>query len=144
MPIEYRFASTKDKALFNQVDEDVFDEAISAVSLHQFLTDERHHIVVAIDEGHIVGFVSAVDYFHPDKPHELWLNEVGVAATWRQHGIASRLLTMMFDHGRSLGCQEAWVLTEPDNLAANRLYRSVAEAAETSPMTTVVHRFRLS
>ena len=144
MPIEYRLASSDDAILFDRIADDVFDEAILAGSLRRFLDDDRHHIAIATYKGLIVGFISAVGYFHPDKPRELWLNEVGVAATWQQQGIASRLLSMMFDHGRSLGCTEAWVLTEPDNNAANGLYRSIAEAAEMEPMATIMYSFRLT
>ena len=31
-----------------------------------------------MDEEQIVGFASAVHYVHPDKPPELWINEMGV------------------------------------------------------------------
>jgi len=47
--------------------------------------DPRHHLVVAVEHV-VVGFCSAVDYIQPDKPPELWINEVGVAPTpqpWR-------------------------------------------------------------
>jgi aminoglycoside 6'-N-acetyltransferase I len=46
--------------------------------------DPRHHIVGAIADDRVVGFVSVVDYCHPDKPRELWINEVGVAPAWRR------------------------------------------------------------
>ncbi|WP_373488805.1 GNAT family N-acetyltransferase [Blastomonas sp.] len=38
--------------------------------------------------------------------------EVGVAPRWQGKGIAKRLLPLMFDHGRKLGCTEAWVLSD--------------------------------
>ena len=69
-----------------------------------------------------MGFVSAVDYWHPDKPRELWINEVGVAPAWRHRGVGTRLLQKTLEHARALGCREAWVLTEPDNAAALALY----------------------
>ena len=88
--------------------------------------DPRHHLVVAIDNGLVVGFASAVLYLHPDKPRpELWINEVGVAATHHRRGIARQLLDMLLDIGRSADCREAWVLTDRSNGAAMRLYTSV-------------------
>ncbi|MDQ6437068.1 hypothetical protein RB623_23700 [Mesorhizobium sp. LHD-90] len=36
----------------------------------------------------------------------------------------------MFELGRTFGCEEAWVGTEPDNLAARKLYESRPETGE--------------
>ena len=44
-------------------------------------------------------------------------------ALWRQ-GIGGRLLDALFQIGRDLGCEEAWLGTEPDNAEALALYRS--------------------
>jgi aminoglycoside 6'-N-acetyltransferase I len=72
-----------------------------------------------------VGFASGVHYVHPDKPAELWINEVGVAPSHLRRGLAQALLRLLFDVGRSLGCSQAWVLTDRENTAAMRLYASV-------------------
>jgi GNAT superfamily N-acetyltransferase len=53
-----------------------------------------------------------VHYVHPDKPAELWINEVGVAPSHQRQGVGQRLLGALFELGGSLGCREAWVLTE--------------------------------
>jgi aminoglycoside 6'-N-acetyltransferase I len=66
-----------------------------------------------------------VHYVHPDKPPELWVNEVGVAPSHQGHGIGRSLLRALFAHGRALGCAEAWLGTEESNAAARRLYASV-------------------
>ena len=53
----------------------------------------RVHVdVPALDAGVIVGFASGVHYVHPDKPAELWINEVGVAPTHQRQGIGRRLI----------------------------------------------------
>lgn len=114
-----------DEALLANVADDVFDNPVDPALARAFLADPRHHIVVAIDEGQVVGFVSAVDYIHPDKPTELWINETSVAPTLRGQGLAKAMLLAMFAHGHRLGCGEAWVLTDTTNIAANALYRSV-------------------
>jgi ribosomal protein S18 acetylase RimI-like enzyme len=88
------------------------------------LSDPRHHIVVAHEESEIVGFASGVHYLHPDKPPELWINEVGVAGTHRRGGLGRALVDALLEHGRTLGCVTAWVLTEQGNLPAQALYRS--------------------
>jgi len=82
-------------------------------------------MAVAIDEGQVVGMASAVHYLHPDKPPELWVNEVGVAPSHQQQGVGQQLLGALFAHGRGAGCREAWLGTEVDNTAARRLYAAV-------------------
>jgi ribosomal protein S18 acetylase RimI-like enzyme len=69
-----------------------------------------------------VGIVSAVHYVHPDKPTELWINEVGVAPEYRRRGVGAALIERMLAHARELGCELAWVLTDDSNAAALRLY----------------------
>jgi aminoglycoside 6'-N-acetyltransferase I len=58
----------------------------------EFLRDERHHLAVAIEDETVVGFASGVHYVHPDKPAELWINEVGVAPSHHRRGIGKPLL----------------------------------------------------
>ena len=102
----------------------VFDNAVDAKLAHEFVADPHHHIAVALDNGVVVGFASAVDYIHPDKPRELWINEVGTAPTHQGQGIGKKVMAAILDHGRKLGCANAWVLTDTDNAAARALYRA--------------------
>jgi aminoglycoside 6'-N-acetyltransferase I len=125
MTLEYRMLEAGDAAVLDRVADDVFDNAIQPALAREFLQDERHHLAVTIDEGVVVGFASGVHYVHPDKPPELWINEVGVAPTHLRRGVAQALLRMLFDAGCELGCAQAWVLTDRDNTAAMRLYESV-------------------
>lgn len=125
MTLEYRVLGAADGAVLERVADDVFDGAIQPELAQEFLADARHHLAVAIDDGVVVGFVSGVHYVHPDKAAELWINEVGVASTHRRRGVAQSLLRLLFDAGRSLGCTQAWVLTDRDNAAAMRLYAAV-------------------
>lgn len=123
--IEIRLLAPGDDALLCGVAEDVFDNPVDPALARSFLADGRHHIVAAIDDGIMIGFVSAVDYIHPDKPAELWINETGVASSHQRQGIARKMLEAMLSHGRGMGCVSAWVLTDRTNGAANALYRSV-------------------
>jgi aminoglycoside 6'-N-acetyltransferase I len=82
-----------------------------------------------------------VHYVHPDKPPELWINEVGVAPTHRRLGIGRRLLDALFERGRSLGCRQAWVAIEPVKVAARRL--SAAAGGKESPEPFVMVEFEL-
>lgn len=122
MPIEIRVLGADDAEVLAHVASDVFDGPVEPRWSAEVLTDERHHLVVALDSGCVVGMASGVHYVHPDKPPELWVNEVGVAESYQGQGIGRKLLAALFAHGRTLGCSEAWVLTEETNTAARRLY----------------------
>ena len=125
--VEIRRLGTSDAQMLREAShQDLFDNPLSRALSAEFLADPRHHIFAAVVSGKIVGFASAVHYVHPDKPAELWINEVSVAGHFRGQGIGRRLLQVMFEHARAtLGCDEAWVLAEEDNAAARRLYASV-------------------
>ncbi|MBS0272870.1 MAG: GNAT family N-acetyltransferase [Proteobacteria bacterium] len=120
---------------------DVFDHAVRPDLVREFLSDPRHHIAVALEGEAIVGFVSAVHYVHPDKPAELWINEVGVASSHRKRGLAKEMMQTMLVHGRALGCEVAWVLTDTENAAARTLYASVG--GEELSQNTVHVEFKL-
>lgn len=100
-----RELSADDASIFAAVEPEVFDHEV--------------------DAGRVVGFASGVHYIHPDKPPELWINEVAVAPTHRRRRIGRAVVERLLEVGRALGCVEAWVLTENDNQAALGLYASV-------------------
>jgi ribosomal protein S18 acetylase RimI-like enzyme len=113
-----------DRVLMN-VAAEVFDKPIDPDLTREFLEDPRHHIAVAIDDGLVVGFASGVHYVHPDKPPELWINEVSVAPTHRRRGLGKAVLRALFEVGQARRCAVAWVLTDRNNAAAMALYSSV-------------------
>jgi ribosomal protein S18 acetylase RimI-like enzyme len=134
MPLEFKRVTMSDGALLDRVAPEVFDEPIDPERLRAYLIEPGHLMVLAIDEGEVVGQCAAIVHRHPDKMAELYIDEVGVAPTHRRQGIARRMLDEMFRLGRSLGCEEAWVGTEPDNAGARALY----ESFEGEPVETFV------
>jgi len=128
---EIRFLRAGEEAVLKRVSDGVFDDALRKVFETELLDDSRHHLCVALQGDVVVGFASAVHYIHPDKPRELWINEIGVATAYRRRGIAQALLSAVIEMGRSLGCSEAWVLTESRNAAARALYRRAGGIEET-------------
>jgi len=125
MQIEIRQVSAGDEGIFKRVAEDVFDAPIDPDRLAAFLADPSHMMIVALAGGEIVGQVAAVAHKHPDKPTELYVDEVAVTPALRRRGIARRMLAGMLALGKDLGCTEAWVGTETDNAAARALYASL-------------------
>jgi len=141
MSVTIKVLGTGDEGVLASVAPGVFDHEVLPNLTRAFLEDRRHHLVVAVDNGRVIGFVSAVDSLHPDKEPELWINEVGVAPTHRGQGLAKRLLQAMFDLGREIGCREAWVLTERSHTAAMRLYGSLG--GTDAPQDQVMFTYRL-
>jgi aminoglycoside 6'-N-acetyltransferase I len=141
MSYEFRILGPNDEAVLKRVAPGVFDHDVDPALVREFLRDSRHHLAVALEDGIVVGFASAVHYVHPDKPMEMWINEVGVAPTHQRQGLGKRVLQAMFAHGRELGCREAWVLTSPANGAAIRLYESAGGTDLADP--PVMFTFRL-
>ena len=129
--VEIRLLGGDDIGVFDRVATDVFDHQVDPALAREFLDDPRHHMVVAIEDGIVVGMGSAVDYIHPDKPRQLWINEMGVAPSHHRRGIGRQILDTLLAHGRALGCTEAWLGTELDNSAARRLYESAGGKNET-------------
>lgn len=137
--LEVRLLGPGEEDVLAHVAEGVFDDPIDPSAALEFLADPRHLLAVAVDDGLVVGFASAVSYLHPDEPRpELWVNEVGVAPTHRRRGLARELLDGVLRAGRDAGCTEAWVLTERSNEAAMGLYASARgeEAEEGTVMFT--------
>ena len=137
MEVEIRRVTATDAELFDRIAEEVFDEPVDPARLAAYLSEPGHHMVVALHDGEIVGQVAAVVHRHPDKATELYIDEVGVTPALHRRGIARQMLEAMLAFGKSLGCEEAWVGTEPDNAAARGLYESLGVTAEPFVMYAV-------
>ncbi len=116
--------------LLGNVARGVFDNEIRDDQARAFVAEPSHHMVLAVVEGQVVGMASAVVYLHPDKLPSLWINEVGVGDEWLRRGIGKRLMQGILELSTELGCEEAWLGTEPDNIPALALYRSLGEVEE--------------
>ncbi len=130
-----KFLRRADAAIIENVAADVFDDPVDNEAACEFLDDPNHLLIVAMDDakdGQVVGFVSGVKIFHPDKPApELWVNEVGVAPAYQKQGIGKKMMARLFEEAKKEGCSEAWVLTDKGNNAALALYKSAGGAAPT-------------
>jgi len=145
MAVEVKVLQAGDENVLANVAEDVFDNPIDQNLTREFLADPRHHIAVAMDDGLVVGFASGVHYVHPDKPAELWINEVGVAPSHHGQGLGKAVMGALLEVGRDHGCREAWVLTNVGNAAARALYVSVGgtEGADDSADAALGYSFAL-
>jgi aminoglycoside 6'-N-acetyltransferase I len=139
MDVEIRRLGPADGHVLDRVAAEVFDEPVRPDRLADYLAQPNHVLFVALAGGEVVAQVACVVHRHPDKPTELYIDEVGVTPALRRRGIARRMLDEAFAWGRSLGCEEAWVGTEPDNEAAIGLYRGFGE----EPVPIVMFEYEL-
>jgi ribosomal protein S18 acetylase RimI-like enzyme len=123
---QIKLLTPADAAVLDRVDDDVFDLPVQAGLAALYLSDPNKLLAVAQDaQGVVVGMASGIAYMHPDKPLQLFINEVGVAARCHRQGLGRQLVQALLDRGRAMGCTEAWVATEEGNTAARALYTAL-------------------
>jgi ribosomal protein S18 acetylase RimI-like enzyme len=127
--IDVMFLTAKDLSVLDRVEADVFDNPVQPQWAAQFLSNPGNLLAVAVHENVVVGMASAIAYVHPDKPFQLFINEVGVCERCQKQGVGMRLMNALLERGKLIGCTEAWVATEESNFAARALY-SAAKGIE--------------
>jgi aminoglycoside 6'-N-acetyltransferase I len=124
---DFRIVALTDETAhhLDAVAEGVFDNEIVPASRDAFIASDNHHMFLAVAEGQVVGMISGVVYLHPDKPRNMWINEVGTGDAWLRRGIATALMKEMLELAERLECEEAWLGTESDNRPALALYHAL-------------------
>ena len=118
----------------------LFDGPPQPDAVSRFLSDPRHHILLAYENGKPVGFVSGVELTHPDKGTEMFLYELAVDDEHRRRGVGTELVEALRGLAVEHGCYDMWVLTDDDNEAALRTYRKAgADQSSTHVMLTWSH-----
>ena len=123
--MEIIFVDHSTRHVLDHVLDGVFDHALIEAQCEAFLNCQQHVLAVSVVDGQVVGMISAVVFFHPDKSPQLWINELSVAPPVRRQGIGRELMKAMFVHAESRGCRSAGLATHTDNEAARQLYRNV-------------------
>jgi len=107
------------------VDSDCFDAQIDEDTAAECVASPDTILVVAVSEGRVVGQCLAAIQRHPDKAHELYVSNLGVATSDRRRGIATELVQTAMSIARERGTLSAWIAVEPDNVGAAALYTSM-------------------
>lgn len=118
-------------SVLDRVAEDVFDDDIDPAKLTAYLAATGHMMVLAVSDGVVIGQARGMVQYHPDKPTELYIDNLGVTPARRREGIATRLLDELTVWGLEHGCESAWVATETDNAPARALYALRGAEGET-------------
>lgn len=95
--------------------------------VREFVEKPDNVLLVAYLGDKVAGVCLASKNYAPYKNNECWLfiDEVDVSPNFRKQGIATKMMGKLFEIGAEMGLKEAWVGTEPDNDAANHLYKSL-------------------
>lgn len=95
--------------------------------VREFVENSGNVLLVAYAGDKVAGVCLASKNYAPYKDNESWLfiDEVDVSVDYRRQGIGKNMMEELFKIGAEMGLPEAWVGTEPDNTAANHLYKSL-------------------
>jgi ribosomal protein S18 acetylase RimI-like enzyme len=129
--VEVKHLTLGDESILERVAADVFDEAINPKLLTAYLAEANHHMIVAVKNGEVVGQIRAMIHKHPDRPDELYIDNLGVTPSSQRQGIATKLLNAMLELGKNAGCEDAWLATEQDNTQAKGFYETYGIKPET-------------
>ena len=125
-----QWIDSENKHLLGKVAPGVFDEAIVPERLDRYLASPLNWMVVAIADGMVIGQCMSVIHHHPDKPTELYLDEIGTGDDWRRKGVGQALLDATCARADEEGIDEIWLGTEPDNTPARGLYEKTGAVGE--------------
>jgi len=107
-------------------DEDIVRKLADREPQVGLLADQATIFLAAFQGSEPIGFVFGHELSRRHgAPSILFIYELEVNAACRRQGIATRLMTELERIARSRGITEGFVLTEPDNAAANTLYESL-------------------
>jgi ribosomal protein S18 acetylase RimI-like enzyme len=112
-------------SVLERVDPDCFDEPVDLARASRCVASVDAILVVALSEGRVVGQCLAAIHRHPDKPTELYVDDLSVSEGLRRHGVGRKLVEAAIRHGRAEGAETLWVATEPENEVANEFYRAL-------------------
>jgi aminoglycoside 3-N-acetyltransferase I len=111
-------------------------------SLQGFLGNPANYLLVAEAEGEVGGFLMAYRLERADREaSQMFVYELGVAAPWRGHGLATALVEGITALARAEGMFEAFVLTNRGNEPARRLYARTGGIVEDDSAVLFVYPF---
>jgi ribosomal protein S18 acetylase RimI-like enzyme len=121
----------------------LFDAPAELAALRSYLADTRNIFLLATAGNEAVGFLRATSLgqIHTRHP-QMFLYEVAVASAYRGRGVGRALVEKLLQHCRARSFDEVFVLTDPANRAAVKLYLRTGAVTETSGDRMFVYRLR--
>ncbi|HEY8242346.1 MAG TPA: GNAT family N-acetyltransferase [Casimicrobiaceae bacterium] len=134
-----RMLGPDDLALFDD-DSTCFVDGVDARVAASLLDDPSRHVAIAVDGGRVVGVAFAMQ--REDRDRELVVADVAVAPSHRRRGVGRRLLAVLLERGRALGCHEASVEAGHDDAALRALCAAAGGIEETPTRVRVAFALR--
>ena len=108
-------------------------------AIAEFLTDRDCFLIVAVENGVVVG---TLDGYALRQPHlrrpQFLLYEIDVAVEHRRRGVGRALVDAFADEARRRDAEVIWVLTHRSTAAAVALYRACGFAPDEEPDTAMM------
>jgi len=119
----------------------LFDAPADRSAARDYLADERNVFFLAVEGPRPVGFLrgTALRQVHSRKD-QMFLYEIAVADDRRRAGVGRALIGAFLDYCTTHGFEEAFVFTDPGNVAAVGLYRATGAVTETAADRMFVYR----
>lgn len=130
--IEYNLITADNAALLDHIEKGVYEAPIKADFLAASLANPHQILIVAVVGGAVVGKAQAYIFYFPEKPAEIYIEEIDVAKKWRRQGVATGLMEAVGAEGKKRGIAEYWLITEKDNKGARALYERTAHREQKS------------
>jgi ribosomal protein S18 acetylase RimI-like enzyme len=135
-PITIRSLGPEDAFVLDRVQPGLFDTAPDPARVWAFLATRVNELVVALDQGQVVGLAYGITQLSPDRPTAFQLGNIRVHPDYRRQGIARRMMTEMRDRALDRGCAHFSVTVEDDNTAARALFKT-SDGQDTPGLTRV-------
>ena len=116
--VEIRRLTLAELARLSGAAEGVFEGDWDSDRIGRYVSTPGHIMIVAVNGSEVVGQVAAVLHHHPDRPVDLYIDDLVVGLGYRRRSLGRKLVQAMMDVGVLEGCRTAWVVTE------RRQYRS--------------------
>ncbi|MGJ8537799.1 MAG: GNAT family N-acetyltransferase [Parasphingopyxis sp.] len=130
--IDFHVITAENADLLDHVEKGVYEAPIRADFLEACLANPNQFLIVAVADGAVVGKAQAYIFHFPEKPAEIYIEEIDVAKKWRRQGVATGLMEAVGAEGKKRGIAEYWLITEKGNKGARALYERTAHRQQKS------------
>jgi ribosomal protein S18 acetylase RimI-like enzyme len=120
------------KRLLPQLRGDSAEHTGSLADLKEMADDENVALIVAKDNGHIVGMGTLYMITKIGK-RSGFIEDVVVDDAYRGQGLGQKIMQMLIDAARAGDLQQIYLTSRPERVAANKLYQKLGfEVRETN------------
>lgn len=124
-PITIRNLGPEDAHILDRIRPGTFQSDVDPARAWAFLATRVNELVVALDQGEVVGFASGTTMLRPDKPTAFFVDEVSIHPDLEKQGVEKRLMGRLTELALDRGCEKIWLMVDSQNKAARALYASL-------------------